>query len=79
MKLHERFGINTPSEYSTRDKIKEAARHLQQALNLMCQVDECCDTSEDIKNKIKKIIDAFTMDKSELERIIEHYYDNKRL
>jgi len=63
--------MDKSSESLVMKKIKGAAEHLRQALILMCQVDGCDDASDKTKKKIRSIVSAFSIDKSELERIIE--------
>ena len=65
--------IDKSSESLSIDKIKAAAEYLRQALILMCQIDGCDDASDKTKKKIRSIVNAFSIDKSELERIIESH------
>lgn len=72
LNVHERK-MDKSSESLSIDKIKKAAEHLRQALILMCQIDGCDDASDQMKKKIRSIVSAFSIDKSELERMIESY------
>lgn len=63
------------SEPTPRDYIKKAAQHLQQALNSMHVAAIHHSTEDEVKEKLQKIMDAFSLDKSELERIIKFHYD----
>jgi len=62
------------SEMTPIDCVKKAAREIQQALNSMEQVVNHTDTSEEVKERISKIISAFSIDKRELVMIIKHYF-----
>ena len=57
-----------------RKDIKKAAESIQLALNLMEKVKEYDNTPKPVKDKLKKIIEAFEVDKAELDRIREHHY-----
>jgi len=69
-------GFDEPEE-TPMDCVKKAAREIQQALNTMEQVLNHKGTSEEVKERILKIIDAFSIDKHELALIIQQHF-NKR-
>lgn len=66
------------SNYSVKNKvdIKIAAYHIQEALSVMVEVQSKPQTPMEIQKRLKKIIDAFSLDKDELDRIIKLYYEN---
>jgi len=66
------------SEYrklTSKEHIERANKHLNNALVSMEGVSKCSDTPVEVKQKIKKIIEVFSMDKDEFDRIIKQYYE----
>ena len=65
------------TEPTPRDHIKKAAYHIKQALFDMEIVEGHIGTSDEVRKRIQKIIEVFSIDKSELERIIDIYFDKR--
>ena len=65
------------TEPTPRDHIKNAAYHIRQALFAMETVEGHIGTPDEVRKRIQKIIEVFSIDQSELERIINLYFDKR--
>ena len=68
------FSESNQRKSSPKDCIQRASRNLAQALLSMEEVVNHQDTPDDVKKNIDKIIQAFSIDQRELDRIVKMHY-----
>jgi hypothetical protein len=62
------------AQLTSRDYIKKAQRHLNQSLLAMKEAKRIPDTPDEVKRVLGVIMDAFSIDKNEFDRILKAHY-----